>query len=104
MINNGMHPQNGLILDENGEVHSLVQLIKGIGSGGSAREIELGKSATHIQWRYVGEEQWTDLVALAELKGAKGDTGAKGADGFGTESQYNDIIARLERLEGQIAG
>jgi len=44
-------------------------------------------------------------------KGAKGDTGAKGAkgdtgpagtdgaDGFGTEAQYNDIIARLEALE-----
>src|SRR5699024_3390605 len=35
-------------------------------------------------------------------KGAKGDTGpagTDGADGFGTEAQYNDIIARLEALE-----
>ena len=35
-------------------------------------------------------------------KGAKGDTGEQGpagADGFGTEAQYNDIIARLEALE-----
>ena len=29
-------------------------------------------------------------------KGAKGDPGK---DGFGTETQYNDIIARLEALE-----
>ena len=29
-------------------------------------------------------------------KGAKGDPGK---DGFGTEAQYNDIIARLENLE-----
>lgn len=32
-------------------------------------------------------------------KGDKGDTGAAGAAGFGTEAQYNDIIARLEALE-----
>ncbi|CAH1193649.1 Hypothetical protein ROUS_7 [Brevibacterium phage Rousseau] len=34
--------------------------------------------------------------------GAKGDpgaAGADGADGFGTETKYNDIIARLEALE-----
>lgn len=33
-------------------------------------------------------------------KGDKGDTGAPGKDGFGTETQYNDIISRLEALEG----
>ncbi|MDT2844665.1 hypothetical protein [Vagococcus lutrae] len=38
-------------------------------------------------------------------KGEKGDTGAQGPagkdgkDGFGTEAQYNDIIARLKALE-----
>lgn len=31
--------------------------------------------------------------------GAKGATGTAGKDGFGTEAQYNDIIARLEALE-----
>ena len=31
--------------------------------------------------------------------GAKGDKGDPGAAGFGTEAQYNDIIARLEALE-----
>ncbi|NGP45975.1 collagen-like protein [Bacillaceae bacterium SIJ1] len=33
-------------------------------------------------------------------KGDKGDPGADGTDGFGTEAQYNDIISRLEALEG----
>src|SRR5690606_7992314 len=32
-------------------------------------------SATHIQWRYEGETSWQDLVALADLKGEKGDPG-----------------------------
>lgn len=32
-------------------------------------------------------------------KGDKGEPDKDGADGFGTEAQYNDIIARLEALE-----
>lgn len=102
MLTNGMTPQNALFLDEKGEVHSIITLLKGIGAGGGSRLIELQKSATHIQWKYSDEEIWTDLIAIADLKGAKGDkgeTGAKGADGFGTEEQYNDIIRRLEALE-----
>ena len=31
--------------------------------------------------------------------GVQGIQGQPGKDGFGTESQYNDIIARLEALE-----
>lgn len=33
-------------------------------------------------------------------KGVKGDPGTAGKDGFGTEEQYNDLISRLEALEG----
>lgn len=50
------------------------------GSGGSGvpgqdgREIELRKSSTHIEWRYVGESNWTQLVSLNELKGNDGVT------------------------------
>lgn len=40
--------------------------------GADGREIELLKGATHIQWRYVGETSWNNLVALADLKGANG--------------------------------
>lgn len=44
------------------------------GEGGQdGREIELQKSNTAIQWRYVGDQEWTDLVQLSEIKG---DTGA----------------------------
>lgn len=92
----------------------LEYIAKNSSSGGSAgtdgREIELQKSTTHIQWRYKGDVSWTNLVALADLKGAKGDkgdtgntgkTGEKGADGFGTKEQYDDIIARLTALESK---
>lgn len=45
---------------------------------------------------------------LSSLKGDKGDTGAKGdkgdagLDGFGTEAQYNALVARIEALESSI--
>lgn len=61
----------------------------GGGTGTNGREVELQKTATHIQWRYVGDLTWTNLVLLSELKGAdstvagpKGDTGAKGDTGL----------------------
>ena len=44
-------------------------------SGKNGKEIELRKSGTHIEWNYVGENNWKQLVALSELK-VKGDTGA----------------------------
>jgi hypothetical protein len=43
--------------------------------GADGREVEFNKSATHIQWRYVGDSVWIDLVALVDLKGDKGDQG-----------------------------
>ena len=45
----------------------------GSGGGADAREIELRKSATTIQWRYVGDDTWNDLVTLAEITGARGE-------------------------------
>lgn len=53
----------------------------GSGSGVDAREIELRKSATAIQWRYTGDETWNDLVALAEITGAQGEQGIPGPKG-----------------------
>ena len=37
--------------------------------GKDGREIELQNSGTAIQWRYVGDSDWTDLVQLSDLKG-----------------------------------
>lgn len=61
------------------------------GSGGSGipgqdgqdgREIELRKSGTHIEWRYLGDSNWTQLVDLNELKGNDGAPGRDGRDGI----------------------
>lgn len=54
--------------------------------GQDGREIELQKSSTHIQWRYVGDSTWINLVALSDLKGANGVDGSPGADGVDGKS------------------
>ena len=51
------------------------------GGGGSGtpgkdgREIQIQNNGTAIQWRYVGDASWTDLVQLSEITGSKGDPG-----------------------------
>lgn len=79
-----------------------------------AKEIELQVSATHIQWRYKGDTSWINLIALEQLKGAKGDPGVKGdqgakgdkgepgqpgTNGFPSEQQWNELVARVAALE-----
>lgn len=53
----------------------------GSGSGADAREIELQKSSNALQWRYVGDETWNDLVTLTEITGAQGERGEPGPKG-----------------------
>lgn len=42
--------------------------------GGSGREVELKNNGTAIQWRYTNENEWHDLVLLADLRGEDGQT------------------------------
>lgn len=41
--------------------------------GEDGKQIELRATQTHIQWRYVGEKNWKNLVALSLLGGVGGD-------------------------------
>src|SRR5690606_34411755 len=50
-------------------------------TGPDGREVELRKSATHLQWRYAGDTAWIDIVPLAEITGPQGATGTKGDPG-----------------------
>lgn len=49
--------------------------------GGPGPAIELQVTATHIQWRVVGDVTWFNLVALTELVGPAGPAGARGPKG-----------------------
>lgn len=49
------------------------------GDGGGGQQVELQKTATHIQWR-LGTGAWSNLVALSELQGAPGANGSDGSD------------------------
>jgi len=51
--------------------------------GTDGREVEMQGEDAYIQWRYVGDAEWTDLVALADLKGDKGDPGTTQGDWSG---------------------
>lgn len=43
--------------------------------GTDGREIQMSASATHIQWRYVGDPDWIDLLPLTEIQGPQGVPG-----------------------------
>ena len=55
--------------------------------GEDGREVQLQKSATHIQWRYEGDAAWTNLVSLSELEGDPGANGTNGTNGAEIELQ-----------------
>lgn len=55
--------------------------------GDDGREIELRANMTHIQWRYVGDVAWTDLIALSLITGPAGEPGTDGTDGREIELQ-----------------
>lgn len=42
-------------------------------TGADGREIIFRTTDTHIQWQYDGDAEWTDLIALSDLKGADGE-------------------------------
>ena len=49
--------------------------------GTDGREIELQKTSTYIQWRYVGDSNWNNLIALSDIKGEQGIQGEQGPKG-----------------------
>lgn len=78
----GLEYKNSILRLMSGDTElAQVTISGGSGGGADAREIELQKSETAIQWRYVGEEKWNDLVNLADLKGDPGPQGPQGEVG-----------------------
>jgi hypothetical protein len=59
--------------------------------GENGEEVELQKTSTHIQWRYVGDVNWNNLVALTDITGPQGEQGM----GFFIEEIYTTVAALL---------
>lgn len=70
--------------------------------GRDGREIELRKGKTHIEWNYVGEDNWKQLVSIEELKGQKGQDGQKGDAGTpGKDGQDGANGKEIELRKGE---
>lgn len=63
------------------------------------REVEMQKSATHVQWRYVGDATWIDLIPLADITGS---SGANGADGDEVEMRTNSTHVQWKLLSASV--
>ncbi|MGN0787504.1 MAG: leucine-rich repeat domain-containing protein [Candidatus Onthoplasma sp.] len=48
--------------------------------GVAGKQVEFNVSSTYIQWRYVGETSWKNLIALSGLKGKDGIDGIDGRE------------------------
>ena len=57
--------------------------------GINGKNIEVQRAATHIQWRYEGDE-WQNLVAIADITGPTGQNGKDGANGKTPEFRVNE--------------
>jgi Trypsin-like serine proteases, typically periplasmic, contain C-terminal PDZ domain len=49
--------------------------------GADGRETEFNVSETHLQWRYVGESTWRNIISLTTITGPAGPTGPTGSTG-----------------------
>jgi len=66
--------------------------------GQDGREVELQTNDEYIQWRYEGEEEWNNLIALEELEGPAGEDGI---DGVGIEDiEVDDGELMIELTDG----
>ena len=57
--------------------------------GINAKNIEVQRAESYIQWRYEGDE-WQNLVAIADITGPAGQNGKDGANGKTPEFRVNE--------------
>lgn len=75
-------------------------LFAGNGKDGiSAKDIEIGASKTHIQWRYVGSPKWYELAPLPKEMGPRG---YEGKDGLPGKDGVNGKQVQLRKTEEAI--
>lgn len=62
------------------------------------KSVEMQTTADYIQWRLVGDTAWTNLIALSEIAGPKGDDGSPGPANslsIGTVESGTDAAATI---------
>ena len=69
--------------------------------GVDAKNIEVQRAETHIQWRYEGDE-WQNLVAIADIEGPAGQNGKDGANGKTPEFRVNENILQWRYVGDEI--
>ena len=69
--------------------------------GINAKNIEVQRAETHIQWRYEGGE-WQNLVAIADITGPAGQNGADGANGKTPEFRVNESTLQWRYVGDEI--
>lgn len=69
--------------------------------GMNAKNIEVQRAATHIQWRYEGDE-WQNLVAIADIEGPAGQNGTDGANGKTPEFRVSENILQWRYVGDEI--
>ena len=68
--------------------------------GDNGKEIELRNNSTYIQWRYIGDENWYNLIEVSSLRGVDGENG-KSAYELAKDTGYTDTLEKwLESLKG----
>ena len=69
--------------------------------GINAKNIEVQRVETHIQWRYEGDE-WQNLVAIADIEGPAGQNGTDGANGKTPEFRVSENILQWRYVDDEI--
>ena len=69
--------------------------------GVDAKNIEVQRAETHIQWRYEGGE-WQNLVAIADIEGPAGQNGTDGANGKTPEFRVSENILQWRYVGDEI--
>lgn len=69
--------------------------------GINAKNIEVRRAESYIQWRYEGEE-WQNLVAIADIEGPAGQNGTDGANGKTPEFRVSENILQWRYVGDEI--
>lgn len=78
---------------------ALIAFIQEHSAAVDGREVEMQKSASHVQWRYVGDATWINLIPLADITGP---SGANGADGDEVEMRTNSTHVQWKLLSASV--